>query len=867
MNKGAIFFVFVICFAFTSVFAQADVLDKKISLKVKKQTIPQILKLIEEKAQVNFSYNVKIIPEGVFNLNVRNEELNVILVTLLQPHKLSFSVLFGNNIVISKPEKKIVRYTVSGYVFDEITGEKMIGVTVYNFFNLIGTHTNQDGFYSLTLPSDSILLVYSTVGFKTNSHGMQLKANTSLNMNLNTENEFPNFIVTSKPDNETNFKPDEFHLNGRTFKQLPVLFGESDVLKSLQLLPGVSSGNDGTIGLNIRGGGPDQNLILLDDVPVYNPSHIYGFFSVFNSDVVKDVKLMKGGISSRYAGRLSSVIDVRTLDGNTKKLKVQASIGVLSSKLAIDGPIDKKKKTTILLAARRSYFDVLNSLANVNYFNNRYSPLRSGYFFYDANGKINHKFNDKHNLSLSFYTGMDNSFIRNSFSTKDPEKVIRERDRQNVFWGNKIYSLRYHHILGPKMSAWVNLSYSSYNFGNESNYEYTESSDSLKIENSYSYRFISQIENTILTYNIEYKPLDWLSIKAGTGAVLHEFDRNINSSSNNIQQNQVATSTKLRAFESNGYVDVMWKLRRKFTINTGVHYSQFNLQSTSYSLPQPRVSFNYKPVKNLLFHGAYQRTMQFLHLLTNANIGMPIDLWLPSTKRVSPENANMISGGLSYTRGDYLLNLEGFNKNMNNIIEYKEQANYIGSDNDWEDKITTGRGWAYGMELLAEKRNGKTRGWVSYTLSWNYRQFDQINNGKVFPYKYDRRHNIACLISHEFNKNIDASVSWMFTTGANFTLPEQVYYINSGLQPNNVIYVYGDRNNYKFPNYHRLDFGVNFKKFRNRYSRIFSVGAYNVYNRLNPFYINPAYNDKGERIFEAISLFPVLPSINYKIIF
>jgi outer membrane cobalamin receptor len=866
MNKGAIFFVFFICMSFQSVCAQNDILGKKISIKVRKQTIPEILKIIEETANVNFSYNIKIIPEGKFSINARNEELNVILVMLLQDHKLSFSVLYGNNIIITKQEKKISKYTISGYVYDDITGEKLIGVTIYNYYNLVGTHTNQDGFYSLTLASDSVKLIYSLVGYKSGMLRVALNENINRNIVLENDNEFPKFTVTSRPDNQTNFKPDEFHLNGRTFKQLPVLFGESDVLKSLQLLPGVSSGNDGTIGLNIRGGGPDQNLILLDDVPVYNPSHIYGFFSVFNSDVVKDVKLMKGGISSRYAGRLSSVIDVRTIDGNTKKMKVQASIGILSSKLTVDGPLDKQKKTTFLLAARRSYFDVLSSLADLNYFNTTFSPLRSGYFFYDANGKLNHKFNDKHHLSLSFYTGLDNSFIRNSFSTKDPEKVIRERDRQSVFWGNRLYSLRYHHILMPNMSAWVNLSYSAYNFGNESEYEYLESSDSMKIENTYSYQFISKIRNSIFSYNIEYKPLEWLNLKAGTGVVLHEFERTINSSSNSIAQNG-ESFTRIQAFENNAYVDLLWKLRRKFHIHTGLHYARYTLQGTSYQLPQPRLSFNYKPVKNVLIHGAYQKTMQFLHLLTNATVGMPIDLWLPSTSRVSPEIADMVSGGISYTKGDYLFNLEGFNKNMNNIIEYKEQANYIGSGNDWEDKVTTGRGWSYGLECLAEKRNGRTRGWISYTLSWNYRQFDQINNGKVFPYKYDRRHNIAILVSHEFTPRIDASMSWVFTTGANFTLPEQVYYINSGLDPKNVIYVYGDRNNYKFPNYHRLDFGVNFKKHRAHFSRIISIGAYNVYNRLNPFYITPAYNKQGQRTFEAISLFPVLPSINYKIIF
>jgi hypothetical protein len=226
-----------------------------------------------------------------------------------------------------------------------------------------------------------------------------------------------------------------------------------------------------------------------------------------------------------------------------------------------------------------------------------------------------------------------------------------------------------------------------------------------------------------------------------------------------------------------------------------------------------------------------------------------------------------LSGGISYYKGDFVFNVEAFSRKMYDIIEYKDQSNYLGSDNEWENKITRGKGRAHGYEFLAEKRNGKTKGWISYTWSWNYRQFDLINGGKEFPYKYDRRHNIALLVNHHFNTRIDASFNWIFSTGANYTLPEQVYYTGNGLNPRNTIYIYGDRNNYKFPNYHRLDFSVNFKKFGKKHTRIISIGAYNAYNRLNPFYINPAYSPDGKRIFEAVSLFPVLPSINYKITF
>lgn len=865
MFRRAILVVVIITTAI-SVTAQSGILSQKITLKLRKQTMSEILKQIEAVSKVPINYNQKILPTGKYSISAEQEELSVVLVNLLTPHKLNYTVLYGRFVVIGVEEKKPVRYTVSGYVYDDSSGEKLIGVSVFNQYTLKGTNTNQDGFYSLTLPADSVKLVFSHFPYNTQIVSLNLNANTSLNLELKDNTEFPNFTVSSKPDNHINYKPDEINLNGRTMKQFPVLFGETDVMKGLQLLPGVSSGNDGTIGLNIRGGGADQNLILLDDVPVYNPSHIFGFFSVFNSDIIKDVKLMKGGTSSRYSGRLSSVIDVRSLDGNSKKLKVQASLGVLSSKLTLDGPIGKKKKTTFIVSGRRSYIDLFNADVLTPFFSSQLTPLKTGYYFYDANGKINHRFSDKHQLSFSFYTGRDNLFIRNSFNISNAQKEITERDRQTIFWGNRIYSLRDHHIISPKLSAWVNASLTTYDFGNESSYEYTENTDTLQITDAYNYRFVSRIQNSILSYNLDYKYTDWLSIKGGTGMVLHKFSRDIRSSANVINRNISETSSNT-INEYNGYLEFNWKIRRKLLINSGVHQVYYQLKESYYQNFQPRFSVNYKVKKHWLFHGAYQRNQQFLHLLTGTTAGIPIDLWLPSTASIAPEKSRMISGGVSYTRGDYQLNFEAFNHKMDNLIDYKNQANYIDIDNNWEQKVTTGSGLAYGYEMLLEKRNGKTKGWVSYTLSWNNRQFKGINDGKIFPYKYDRRHNLAFFVSHEFNKKIDASMSWVYTSGANYTVPEQVYYLHSGLSPSNSIYIYGDRNNYKFPNYHRMDFGINFKKVNKHFARHLSVGAYNVYNRLNPFYITPSYNDKGDRIFEAVSLFPFIPSVNYKIIF
>ncbi len=867
MNKRAAFFLLTFWLIFNQGFAQVNpILYKKITLKIKRATFSETLKEIEVQSGIKFSYNQKILPSGKYTYQFKNEELSDILAVICQENKLTYTIFFGNNFILSNAIKKSKKHTISGFIYDTKTGEKLIGANIYNVYNLKNTTTNQDGFYSLTLTEDSVTLNYAYIGYQSVQKTLFLNGNKSFNIYLSDSLFTESATVNYKTDN-TKFKPDNIHISIKTFKQFPVLFGEVDILKSLQLLPGVNAGSDGTTGLNIRGGGPDQNLILLDDVPVYNPSHIYGFISIFNSDVIQDVGLIKGGISARYGGRLSSVVDVRTIDGNNKKLKYQASIGFLSSKFSIDGPLTKNKKTTAVFSARRTYFDVLNTLANTKIFNNQFSNLYSGYYFYDANGKISHKFNKKHQLTLSFYSGIDNSFIRNSFTLKNPQKSIKEKDRQSIYWGNGIGSLRYNHVISPKIFAWFIASNSTYQFGNESEYSYTEKNDSIKIENNYNYKFNSKIRDWNLSYNIEYKPISWLNIKAGNGFVFHRFKREINVSSNTIGS-QPNTTSQMDAIEYNAYIEFNWRLHRKIGLTTGVHYAQYNLQGVQYALPQPRLNFNYKARKNILFHAAYANSLQFLHLLTNSNAsGIPIDLWLPSTRRIKPEIANIISAGVSYTKNNLLFNIEGFNKNMDNLIEYKDQINYLGNDNNWEDKIAIGRGWAYGVEFLAEKRNGKTNGWISYTWSKNFRQFEAINNGNIFPYKYDRRHNFSFVMTHDFNKTIDANITWVFASGANATLPTQVYYVNSGLNPNNAVYIYGERNGYKFPNYHRMDVSVNFKKNKLKYSRVWSLGAYNIYNKWNPFYITPAYNSNGNREFQLVSLFPFLPSVNYKISF
>jgi outer membrane cobalamin receptor len=843
--------------------AQDEVLDQKISLNLKQANLEEVFLKIESKLSVKFSYVQKNLKPTRINYRFKNEPLRVVLNAVLKPQNLNYVLMYGNVIVITPLNSTTPKFNISGYVYDQETGEKLIGALVYNNRTFQSCFTNQDGYYSMQLSKDTMYMNIEFVGFEKGVLNVYLDRNLQIDIGLHGNLEYAPQRVTGAYGTGIEAKSDGFVLNSKTIKRIPLLFGESDVLKSLLLLPGVISGNDGTTHLNIRGGGSEHNLILLDDVPIYNASHLYGFFSVFNSDVVKNVKLIKGGMEARYSGRLSSVIDVRTIDGNKNKLKTQLSIGLLSSKISLDGPIGKSKKTTFFVAARRTYFDLIGAAFNLS----NALPVKTSYFFYDINGKITHRFNPSHQLSVSFYNGNDNSFVNNTFSLKNPNNEIKEKDRQNVFWGNQIMSIRYHHVWHPKLTAWLNISRTAYNFGNENTYQYSENTDSTKYENTLSNSLRSSLNDWIVSYNLEYKLNKSLAFKSGLGAIQHNFNRRITFKDDNNIVPQYSDNSREQSLELNSYADINYEVKNRLIINTGIQLTAYNIGKEFVYMPQPRVNMIIPLVKNLQLYSNYQRTTQFLHLLTGYNLGIPIDLWLPSTEKALPEFSDAFSADLNYDFRKFNFRVGVFNRFLYNVIDYKDQSNYLGTTSNWDEKIEVGKGWAKGFELMIEKKVGKTNGWMSYTWSKNERQFSGINNGSIFPFKFDRRHQFAVLINHQLNQKFDFFVTWTYASGSRVTLPESFYNVTDPRFNSQQIYIYGERNKYQMPDNHRLDFGVNYKRFFKTYSTILSVGVYNAYNRFNPFYVLPSFNSKGERIFEGISLFPILPSINYKITF
>jgi hypothetical protein len=773
--------------------------------------------------------------------------------------------------------------TISGYVQEFETGEKLVGASIYDFKSKKGTASNDYGFYSLSIPIDSVKLRVSFIGFENQIYELNPTEDVSLNISL-TSQMLEEVEILSNKEEQVHLKAEmsTIDLSMDKVKALPALFGEKDIMKTIQLLPGVQTGSEGTSGLYVRGGGPDQNLILLDGVPVYNASHLFGFFSVFNADAIHSTKLIKGGFPARYGGRLSSVIDIKMKEGNMKKFHGEGAIGLISSKLTLEGPI-VNDKTSFLISARRTYIDILaqpfikmaqnrNNKPGENNSNNS-----GGYYFFDVNAKLNHKFSDKDRLFFSHYMGRDRAYLDNSDSYSRDSTSTVENTQAQLRWGNIISALRWNHMVTNKIFMNTTLRYSKYDFLIGADNSTANTTNGVTTNDGFSFAYTSGIEDWSGKIDFDYMLNPNHLIKFGIGDIYHTFTPGVNQFSLTNGNTAIDTTFGSQihyAHEIAGYVEDEFKLNSKTKGNIGLHYTEFLVGNVRYPSLQPRFSIRYLLTENASLKASYASMTQFLHLLTNSGIGLPTDLWLPATESVKPQYSNQFAAGIAKTfLNKYELSLEGYYKTMENLIEYKDGASFFNTDQDWQTKIYAGRGWSYGGELMLEKKVGKTTGWIGYTLSWSNRQFDSINFGNVFPYRYDRRHDIGIAITHELNDNINIGLVWVYGTGNAVTLGQERYLslfdtqvpsladfnIN---QYSGIEHIEG-RNNYRMPAYHRLDVSMNFKKEKKWGERTFSLGVYNAYSRQNPFYLEFTRNDNGNPQLSQYSLFPLIPSFNY----
>lgn len=771
------------------------------------------------------------------------------------------------------------RYTISGYIEDSSSGEKLIAASVYDAQSGIGTSANEYGFYSLTLPEGEIKLHVSYIGYTAYSDTFNLNGNLELNIHLEPSLTLDEVVVTTNRPRDIVESPQmsSVHIPIRDIKSIPMFMGEADVIKTIQLMPGVQSGTEGTSGLYVRGGGPDQNLFLLDGVPVYNANHLFGFFSVFNPDAISNITLTKGGFPAHYGGRLSSVVDIRLKEGNMKEFKASGSIGLIASKLTLEGPI-VRDKTSFIVSARRTYLDVLARpvIKAINKQNG--VEGMSGYYFYDLNAKINHKFSDRDRIYLSAYQGRDRLYTNNEEQKIDNDTSYQTKAESGLYWGNLTTALRWNHVYGSKLFSNISLIYSNYRF---CTFEDTQTLINGKYDIGYSHKYLSGIEDAGGMIDYDYRPGPSHTIRYGGKYLYHTFSPGVETiESTDDTLDLEFNNNPVYAHEFYLYGEDNFQLGSRIRANAGLHYSGIFVKGKYYHSLQPRISGRILISSNLSVKVAFSRMDQHIHLLTNSSIGLPTDLWVPATDRTPPQSSYQTALGIAYNLKDsWYFTLEGYYKTMNNMIDYSEGASFFEYGVDWEDKISRGgTGKSYGLEFLARKDMGRIRGWVGYTLSKTEVQFEELNNGNPYPYTYDRRHDVSIVIMYKVNDKTDLSATWVYGTGKARTLAvsryapdnytfnndNQIYYFPYyGYRFDSEIEYYKGKNGYREPAYHRLDFGLNRHKEKKWGTRTWSFGLYNAYNRQNPFYLFFGYDNYGNRALKQMSIFMLIPSVSY----
>ena len=785
-------------------------------------------------------------------------------------------------------------HTISGTVVSQSSGEPLLCATVVDVRSGKGTVTNANGRFSLTLKEDTVQFRVSYVGYKSFDTLIYFNSNIFINVKLVAGIQLN--TVTVNAERVASAKSSQIsaiEVPMEQIKSVPVLFGETDILKTLQLLPGVQSGTEGMSGVYVRGGGPDENLFLLDGVSLYNVNHLGGFFSAFNSSAVKNVTLYKGSFPARFGGRLSSVLDITTNNGNDKEIHGDISVGLIAAKLSVEGPIIKEK-TTFSFSMRRTYGDLLVQpllgLASAL----EEEKIRAGYYFYDLNAKVTHKLNDKSRLYASYYMGDDVVYLK--VRTRTLYSAMFNNDywmKMGYNWGNIVGSLRWNYELNPKLFMNITGAYTRYRNHISMGAEEHDWSDDY--DNSYSVdmSYKSGIRDLIVRSDFDYAPNPDHAVKFGGAFIHHIFTPEIMGMKMEDRQTQygeedyndkidtVLGESRVHAEEMFCYVEDDWSISSALKVNFGLYLSGFAVEKVFYPSLQPRISGRILLNDNLSIKTGYAYMTQYMHLLSNYSINLPTDLWVPVTSRIRPMNAHQVAAGVVYNwSGIADFSVEGYYKSMENLLEYKDGASFWSSSTNWEDKVCVGKGWSYGVEFLAQRSFGKYSGWVGYTWSKTMRKFDregmEINDGKPFPAKYDRRHDISIVMMYKPNKKFDASFTWVYCTGNATTLAMQEFQdeetTDEGDWYDSDVYGYVDgRNNFRMPAYHRMDVGVNFHKQKKRGLRTISLSVYNLYNRKNPFIVYESsryhYHYQGVTYNSALvqlSIFPFIPSISYK---
>lgn len=789
------------------------------------------------------------------------------------------------------------KHTVSGYITDISSKETLIGATILELKSGHGAITNEYGFYSLTLTDGPVEVRTGYVGYKPVVISFTLHHDTIINIDVPTIDELNEVTIYGNREilGVRGSQMSAIDIPIEQIKAVPAMFGETDVLKALQLLPGVQAGAEATAGLYVRGGNPDENLLLLDGVPVYNVNHMFGMFSVFNPDAIKNVTLYKGSFPAHYYGRLSSVVDIRMKDGDLNQYHGNASVGLVSSKINLEGPIIKGK-TSFNISARRTYSDLL--LNSAIWLNKQFDfantdDLSMGYYFYDLNLKLNHKFNDNDRLYVSWYSGDDDIY----FNYRSSGGAYKEKTRLNWRWGNTVAAIRWNHVLGPKLFMDVSANYTQYR--HKMGIHIKEDDKKNNYKGSMGINMKSGIYDASFRSDFHWSPSSGQDIRFGGSYTHHKFTPDVMELSMNSSEtmdndsvqtndfNQTFGSRHILAHEYQLYAEDDIELTDVIKFNIGAGYAGFSVNNRYYNSLEPRLSARFLVTDELSVKTGYAYMTQYVHLLSNNVINLPTDLWVPVTDKVEPEHSHQWALGAAYSvDGLADFTLEGYYKQMDNLLEYKEGSTYMSGDTDWQNKVAMGKGWSYGLELMAQRSVGRLNGWIAYTWNKSQRKFDRpgmvINGGRTFDAKYDRRHKLDITCNYKFSDRFDMSATWLFETGNCGTIYTQYYdselladQKDEQYQYTTTLGYYENRNNFRLNPTHRLDLSFNWhRKLSERVNRTLNLSIYNAYNNRNPFLVY-VYTDSyyrgdewvEERTLRQLTLFPILPTLSYSISF
>ncbi len=762
------------------------------------------------------------------------------------------------------------RVAVRGFIRENISQETLPGAQVIIPGTTVGTASNNYGYYSLLVPRGEVRLRYSYVGYQPVELTLRLERDTVLDVSLQEE-EIEQVVIEGRSQHESSrsSRTGTLQISRRALAEVPMLLGERDVLKVVQLMPGVNKGREGSSGLYVRGGGPDQNLIILDDAPVYNAHHLMGMFSLFSGPAIKNIELVKGGFPARYGGRLASVLDIVMEDGNMQEYHGSLTVGLISSQASVQGPI-VKNKASFLLTGRRTYADLLLAPITVG------QPVKPVFYFYDLTAKLNWQIDGRNRLYASGYMGSD------KFGAKSIGSSFVKMD-MGITWGNITGSLRWNHLWHANAFSNLTAIYSSYDL-----LTYT----TIRInKNEFSQTFSSGIQNLGLKYDVNWTQWEAHTIRFGAQAIGYKFVPMASTFKYTRKKINESSVTALYSLESALYVEDDMRVFDLGRVNIGLRAAYYGIDKSSTFFLEPRIAASVYVTDNVSIKAGYARMNQNLHLLSSTGVGLPTDLWIPATKRLPPQKAWIASLGAVYDieQISSTFSIEGYYRESQGNIHYREGSSYLSVDDlaghaarYWEEKVTRGSNWSTGVEFLLQRKVGKFTGWIGYTLSWTRLHFNELNNGKSFWATYDRRHDISVVAMYRFNERWRMALTWVYGTGNAFTLPQTL--LTNFERPNatdestQASYIdYGELNGMRMGANHRLDLGVQWVKKFKRAEQILSFDIYNAYARKNPFFYIIERSDVSDilgsgipnniYILKKFSLFPLIPSIAYTINF